>query len=315
MINRDIVTIGTSAGGVEALRFLAGKFPRDFPATVLVTIHLASDFRSELDEILSKCGPLPVSFAREGEPMQKGHVYIAPTQHHLIIDGESLFLGVGPRENNSRPAIDAMFRSAAACCGGRVIGVVLTGTLGDGASGLWTIRQCGGITVVQDPSDAAFPDMPRTAMILVQPDHVARLADIPTLLARLAREPDGTPKTVPETLKYEVEVARSGRGNMKDMDRFGRRSVLSCPDCGGIMWEIEEGRLLRYRCHTGHAYAADVNVRAGDLSLRARRVRRHGAKDLQAGQHLRAQPRSAGLGATGVRSRSGARSLLRPSHR
>jgi len=269
MINRDIVAIGTSAGGVDALRFLAGRFPADFPATVLVTIHLASQFRSEFDGILSRSGPLPASFAHDGERMEKGRIYIAPPAHHLILDDhDGLHLGVGPRENSSRPAIDPMFRSVAACCGARAIGVVLTGTLGDGASGLWTIRQCGGITVVQDPSDARHRDMPHTALIMVQPDHVARLADMPALLAKLVREPAGKSKPVPDSVRYEVDVARSGRGNMKDMDRLGRRSVLSCPDCGGVMWEIEEDGLVRYRCHVGHAFAADVMSVALDENVR-----------------------------------------------
>ena len=269
MPNRNIVAIGTSAGGVEALRFLARKFPRDLQAAVVITIHLASNFRSEFDKILSREGPLPATFARDGEPMEKGRIYIAPPEHHLILDdNDRLCLGIGPRENGSRPAIDPMFRSAAACCGARAIGVVLTGTLGDGASGLWVIRQCGGITVVQDPSDAAYRVMPETALILVQPDHVASLMEMPALLTKLVQEPAGKTKPVPESLRYEIEVAKSGRTNMKEMDRVGRRSVLSCPDCGGVMWEIDEEGLVRYRCHVGHAYTADVMNVALDESLR-----------------------------------------------
>jgi len=151
MSNRDLIAIGTSAGGVEALLKLAAKLTPDVPATILVTIHLAAQFRSELDRLLSRAGPVPAHFARDGEKYRRGTIYLAPPDRHLLIDGERLYLGSGARENNVRPAIDPMLRSAAICCGARAIGVVLTGTLDDGASGLWAIEQCGGVTVVQDP--------------------------------------------------------------------------------------------------------------------------------------------------------------------
>lgn len=189
MSNRDVLVIGTSAGGVEALRFLARRFPADLPAAVLVTIHLPPHFRSSLDTILAAAGPLPAAFARGGETLRKGHIYIAPPGQHMLLDGDRLVLGNGPRENNSRPAIDPMLRSTAVCCGGRAIGVVLTGTLSDGASGLWTLAQSGGLTVVQDPADAAFSQMPMTAMGLAKPDHVVPLAAMPELLESLVHQP------------------------------------------------------------------------------------------------------------------------------
>jgi two-component system, chemotaxis family, protein-glutamate methylesterase/glutaminase len=148
MANRDVLAIGTSAGGFDALRFLAGEFSRDFPASVLMTIHLSSQFRSALDAILTQSGPLPASFATDGETLKKGHIYIAPAERHLIVEREQLRLGSGPRENNSRPSLDPMFRSVALCCGSRAVGAVLTGTLGDGAAGLSALKQAGGITVV-----------------------------------------------------------------------------------------------------------------------------------------------------------------------
>src|SRR4051812_15421626 len=158
MTNRDILAIGTSAGGFEALRFLAREFSPDFPASVLVTIHLSNQFRSELDAILTQAGPLPAGFAVDGEKLQRSRIYIAPTERHLIVESEHLRLGSGPRENNARPALDPLFRSAALCCGERCVGAVLTGTLGDGAAGLQALKQAGGVTVVQDPSDAAFAE-------------------------------------------------------------------------------------------------------------------------------------------------------------
>jgi chemotaxis response regulator CheB len=158
MANRDVVAIGTSAGGVEALQFPARAFPRDLPASILIVIHLSGQFHSALDVILNQAGPLLVSFAKDGERLERSRTYIAPLERHRLLEGDRLQLGHGPPENHVRPAIDVMFRSIALCCGARAIGAILTGTLGDGASGLKTLKQCGGITVVQDPDDAAFPD-------------------------------------------------------------------------------------------------------------------------------------------------------------
>ncbi len=268
MANRDVLAVGTSAGGVEALIFLAKNFPRDFPASVLVTIHLPRHARSSLDEILSRVGPLPAAFATDNDILRKSRIYIAPPDRHLIVNDDRLSLGEGPRENNVRPAIDPMLRSAAACCGGRTVGVVLTGTLGDGASGLWAVGQCGGMTVVQDPKDAAFAEMPLTALNRAKPDHVVRLAEMPALLERLAHQPAGPSRPAPRSIGYEVEVAIGGRSTMSDMDAIGRRSVLACPDCGGVMWEIDEDELVRFRCHVGHTYAAEVMNLALDENLR-----------------------------------------------
>ena len=258
MANRDVLAIGTSAGGVEALLFLAKRLSRELPAAIFVTIHLPSHSRSALDDVLTRAGPLPAQFARAGDVVRKGHIYIAPPDRHLLLEGERVALGEGPRENNARPAIDPMLRSTALCCSARAIGVVLTGTLGDGASGLWAIRHGGGITVVQDPKDAAFPEMPLTALNRAKPDHVVSLGEMPLLLERLVNQPAGEARPLPRSIVYEVEVARTGRGSMEEMDTFGRRSVLACPDCGGVMWEIDEEDLLRYRCHVGHTYTAEV---------------------------------------------------------
>jgi two-component system, chemotaxis family, protein-glutamate methylesterase/glutaminase len=210
MANRDIVAIGTSAGGVEALVFLAKWFQPDFPAAILMTIHLPPNFRSSLDEILTGAGPLPASFAQAGERAKKGRIYLAPADCHLLIDGDRLILGTGPRENNVRPAIDPMLRSAAVCCGNRAVGVVLTGTQNDGASGLWALARCGGITVVQEPRDAAYSEMPEAALNRGQPYHVARLAQMPALLYRLVHQPAGEALPVPERVRVAVLVAKNG---------------------------------------------------------------------------------------------------------
>ena len=268
MANRDILAIGTSAGGFDALRFLAGEFSPDLPASVVVVIHQSSQFRSELDAILTQAGPLPASFAADGDRLEKGRIYIAPPERHLIVESEWVRLGSGPRENNARPSLDPMFRSMALCCGSRTVGAVLTGTQGDGAAGLSALKQCGGITVVQDPRDAAFGEMPAMALARARPDHVVSLAGMPVLLEKLVRQPAGQPVPVPGNLEYEVNIASGGRGSMNEMDRIGQRSVLACPDCHGVMWEIDEGDLVRYRCHEGHAYTAELMSLALDDNVR-----------------------------------------------
>lgn len=269
MGNRDVLAIGASAGGVTALLQLAAAFRPDLPASVLVTLHLSNQFRSSLDELLTRAGPLPATFAQHGDPLRKGHIYIAPPDRHLLIEGDRIALGVGPRENNSRPAIDPMLRSAALCCCQRTIGVVLTGTLSDGASGLWAVGQCNGTTVVQDPRGAAFPEMPQNALDLAAPDHVVDLQQMPALLHELVRQPAGEPRAAPAALRFEVEIAKGERENpMNELDALGRRSVLSCPDCQGVMWEIDEGNLMRFRCHVGHTYAAELMSLGIDEGLR-----------------------------------------------
>ncbi len=145
-------------------------------------------------------------------------------------------------------------RSVAVCCGNRAIGVVLTGMLMDGAAGLWAIKSTGGVTLVQDPADAAFPEMPGAALEQIKPDHVVRLNEIPALLNSLVREPAAAPVKAPDKLRYEVEIARTGRATMNGMDWFGERSVLTCPECGGVLWQFKDDVLSRYRCHIGHAY-------------------------------------------------------------
>ena len=276
MANRDIVAIGTSAGGVEALIFLAKHLPEAFPASVIVTIHLARE-GSCFDEVLDRAGPLPTSFAKDGEAVKKSRIYLAPPERHLLVDGDRLTLGRGPRENNARPAIDPMLRSVALCCGPRAIGVILTGALGDGASGLQAINQCGGITVVQDPNDARVSDMPLAALNRTVPQHVVTLANLPGLLNDLVHQPAGDAMPVPDNIRFEVAVAKGEPSEMSDLDRLGQRSVLTCPECNGVLWEIQEGDLVRYRCHVGHAYSAesmsanmDENVdRALGTALRA----------------------------------------------
>jgi two-component system, chemotaxis family, protein-glutamate methylesterase/glutaminase len=250
-----IVVIGASAGGLEALRQLTGSLPDDFPAAVAIVLHVGED--SYLPEILGRSARLPVAAPRSGEPIQPGTIYVAPPAKHMLVHDGHIVLRRGPRENLARPAIDPLFRSAACSFGGNCIGVVLTGALGDGAAGLQTIKRCGGIAVVQDPADAAVPDMPRNALRKVEIDHRVSLAGLPGLLTRLVAQPAGEIPEIPEAIRLEAAIAFQEDVPMEDMERLGRLSPFTCPECHGPLWEMHD-TILRYRCHVGHAVSAEA---------------------------------------------------------
>lgn len=256
MPNRDIVVIGASAGGVEALKRLVRALPGDFPAAVFIVLHLRSSSRSLLAQILDKEGVLPAVQASDGDRFEPGRIYVARPDCHMLLGRERIVLHRGPRENMSRPAIDPLFRSAAAAFESRVIGVVLTGTLNDGTAGLYAVKRCGGIAVVQDPADAEHPEMPRSALRDVAADHVVPLADLGPLLVRLVREPAGPGPWVPEAIRLEAGIQMDGKAGMGVDDALGKPSHFTCPDCNGALWEIQDGKPQRYRCHVGHSFTA-----------------------------------------------------------
>ena len=254
MANRDIVAVGASAGGIRALVELAKALPEDFPAALLVTIHLHPEASTILPDLIGRAGPLAAVFAREGEHISPGRIYLAPPDLHLLADDGHIILRRGPRENGARPAIDPMFRSVALSHGGRAVGVILTGGLDDGGSGLQAIKRCCGVAVVQDPRDALHPDMPTSALAATPVDHVVTLDRLAALLVRLVHEPAQPGPPPSEDLRREVAIAAERDSDMATNDRLGERSLLTCPECHGLLWEIKDGDLVRYRCHVGHAY-------------------------------------------------------------
>jgi two-component system chemotaxis response regulator CheB len=190
MPNKDIIVIGASTGGIEALKFLAADLPRDFKGSVFVVVHVAATGPNFLGAILDRLGPLPAATAENGQEIQPGRIYVAPADYHLLLDkGGHIRTKRGPKENRFRPAIDALFRSAAHAFGPRVVGVVLTGFLDDGTAGLWAIKERGGTAIVQHPEEALAPTMPMNALKHVEVDHIATLSKIPHLLAKLAETP------------------------------------------------------------------------------------------------------------------------------
>jgi two-component system, chemotaxis family, protein-glutamate methylesterase/glutaminase len=256
--NRDVIVIGASMGGIEASRALLGGLPPDFPAALFLVVHTADHDAGLLAQVLGRSSALPVVTAVEGQRFGHGQVYVAPPDLHLIVGQDHLHVRRGPRENGSRPAIDPLFRSAAASCTTRVIGVLLTGLLNDGTSGLQAIKRCGGLTIVQDPNDAAYGEMPRSALRHVAVDHILPLHEIPATLAAQAREARPPAREVPDDVRAEALIAAQEIRDMRHPEEGRTISPITCPECHGSMQEIVDGEFVRYRCHTGHAFTLEA---------------------------------------------------------
>jgi two-component system chemotaxis response regulator CheB len=252
---RNIVVIGASAGGVEALQHLVGKFPADLAASVFIVLHTWPSAKSYLGPILERAGPLRVVVPGNDDPIEPGTIYVAPTDQHMLLAPCRIIVERGPRENRARPAINPLFRTAAAAYGSQVIGVILTGMLDDGTAGLWAVKQCGGVAIVQDPNDALYGEMPRSAVDNVAVDHCVPLAQISNLINQLSRETVDAPapNTPSKVLMSNLGAAMTLSAD--EMDQIGKRSTLTCPECHGALWEISEGGVPEYRCHVGHGYS------------------------------------------------------------
>jgi two-component system chemotaxis response regulator CheB len=260
MAHHDIIVIGASSGGVEVLLQLARGLPKGLPAAVFVVCHFPPNSRSILPDIVSRSGPLLAVHARDGDPVYPGQIYVAPPDHHLMLQEGTVRLSHGPRENGHRPAIDPLFRSAARVYGPRVIGVVLSGALYDGVAGLLAIRAAGGVAIVQDPQDALVAALPLNATEVAGADHVVPAAALAPLLADLVQRPapqkGDAPMTdpideIPDVQVQDQEAQKNGR-------RRGALSVYTCPECGGSLWQVDEKNVVRFRCHVGHAYYGEA---------------------------------------------------------
>lgn len=269
---RDIIAIGGSAGSGAVLRQLIGDLPADFPASVFVSTHMPAHAPALLSESLSSRTAIPVAQAIDGQPIEPGRVYVAaPDRHLLLVDG-TIRLGEGPRENMVRPAIDPLFRSAALAYGPRVVGVVLTGMLNDGASGLHAIKACGGTAVVQNPMDAEAEQMPVAALETTDVDHVVPASELGHLLVSIAGSDAGPAQQPSADLRMEVQIAAGVRLGSDRLRQLATPSPLSCPDCHGVLSEMRDTHPLRYRCQIGHASTAQVLAARGDEVDEAIRV-------------------------------------------
>ena len=258
MAGRDIVVIGASAGGIEGIVEVVRGLPSDFPGSIFVVVHFPGSVTSTLPRILSRAGPLPARHAKDGESIRAGMIYVAPPDCHLTILDGHLHLSRGPKENGSRPAIDPLFRTAARSFGPRVVGVVLSGNLNDGTAGLIAIKQRGGLAMVQSLETALYPSMPRSAMEHLEVDYALAPADMGEHLITLARQTVqvSEEQTVPDLAEDAGEpdvVALADRGTQP-----GIPSTMSCPECHGVLWEVKNDELVRFRCRVGHAYSDEA---------------------------------------------------------
>ena len=254
----DIIVIGGSAGALDPLRQLLELLPTDLPATLLVTVHIPPDFPSVLPELLSRSGKWEARHPANCEKVKSGMVYVAPPNAHLVVNDSRLELGTGPRENRHRPAIDVLFRTAARSYGPRVAAVVLSGQLDDGSAGLMAVNIKGGLTIVQDPSEALAPEMPNNAIQYAGPDYVLPIQEIAQLLTRVSSEKLPLPNAPESAMSHPDRSAEANRKKSTNSEaREGQPSAFACPDCHGVLWEVEEEELLRFRCRVGHAYTSD----------------------------------------------------------
>ncbi|MEH2406629.1 chemotaxis protein CheB [Nostoc sp.] len=263
MLGHDIIVIGTSAGGLKVLGAILGAVPADINAVFFIVQHLAADKPSILPEILTDVGSLPASHPVDGESIKTGRIYIAPPDYHLLVNEGLMRVVRGPQENRFRPAIDTLFRSAARAYGTRVVGVVLTGYLDDGTVGLQAIKKRGGVAIVQDPKEAEYPSMAKSALRYVKVDYCLPLAEIPDLVVRLSKEPPAQEEAYPVTEEIEIEsrIAEQQMNTqelLENVEVIGTRTTYTCPECNGSIWQIGKGEPLRFRCHIGHSFTASV---------------------------------------------------------
>ena len=255
----DIVVMGASAGGIEALRTVVSGLPKDLPSAVFVVLHMGPDSPGLLHQILGRASDISVVSPHDKERILTRRVYVAPPDRHLIIEPGVICLSRGPKENRFRPAIDPLFRSAGSVYGPRAIGVILTGGLDDGTAGLWALKQLGGTSVVQDPADALFPSMPESALRYVAVDYCVSLSEIAPLLVRLTEAPaeEKGRYDVPEHVGIEVKIAKQDPAIDQDVRDIWEKSSFTCPECHGVLLQLKEGNRERFRCHTGHAFSED----------------------------------------------------------
>jgi len=258
MPRRDVVVIGGSAGALQVLTTIIGQLPASLDACVLLVVHTRAQSDGVLPDILSRPSALPVAFARTHDAVEPGRIYVARPDFHLIATSAGLRLVHGPKENGFRPAVDPLFRTAAREFGSRVVGVILSGGLSDGTHGLGQIKARGGVAIVQDPDEAVIDSMPRAALESVAVDYVLRAGEIARAIERLTREAVGEEGSNMASKDPEPQLPSEETDVASMEERFGLPSSLTCPDCGGALWEIQDGRVTSYQCHVGHRYASDA---------------------------------------------------------
>lgn len=279
-----LIVIGASAGGMQAIRGLLSTLDPGINATVCIVLHLSQKGGSELFlDRLQQHTTMPCSIAADNMPLQKGHIYLAAADYHMIIKDNRLLLGRGPAESRWRPSIDVTMRSAAVAWNTHCIGIILSGLLNDGVAGMDAIRRCGGLTIVQDIDEADYPDMPKAVLDNVATDRCLPTAAMPQAVEEYMQAAPEK-RAPPNDVLFEAMLAEQVASRIDHMQKPGsRHSYYTCPDCGGGLWEIDDDKMIRYRCHIGHTYTEDELARSqGEkiedtlwIALRMMEERRH----------------------------------------
>lgn len=266
-----MIVIGASAGGVEALQTLMRELPADLPAAVFIVLHMPAQGPGLLPQILNRAAQLHVVAATDGATIEHGTVYVAVPDHHLLIKDGRVQVNRGPRENRHRPAVDALFRTAVYGYGARVIGVVLSGALDDGTAGLLAIKQRGGRALVQEPREALYPSMPQSAIDNGAADQILPLKALAQRLVELVYTPvaEEALTAASEQMQHEVEIMELDQYLLTHPDRIGPPSEFSCPECGGVLHEVKNKDMVRFRCRVGHAFSAESMMAEQSEALEA----------------------------------------------
>ena len=265
-----VVVVGASAGGLNALSEFVGQLKTGMDAAVFIVMHLSRTSIS--DFLFHQLGPLTdlkCEIATEGASIKKDHIYIATPNLHLLVKKDKIILGRGPEENRWRPSIDVLFRSAAAAYSTRTIGVVLTGLLDDGTTGMLAIKRSGGTCIVQDPNEAEYPDMPLAVLNNMEVDYSIGLAEMGEVIESITQT-NPEEKPAPDDVIIESEIAERVVVDYDNVKQLGDKSIYACPDCGGGLWDITKkgggGKVVRYRCHIGHSYSEkDLVIKQGEI--------------------------------------------------
>jgi two-component system chemotaxis response regulator CheB len=265
---RNLIVIGASAGGIKAITKILEGLSQSINAAVMVVLHVSRKSNiGNISEIFQRSTSLECVVATNNLLLEKGKIYLASPEHHLLVNGPVMLVNQGPEENRFRPSIDVLFRSAAVHYGNKVIGIVITGMLEDGTSGMFAIKTCGGLCIVQDPSEAEYSSMPLNVMRKIQVDYMAPLDEIPIIIQNILNNPLPPKIAIPEELKVEAELTEKLMSDINKLKKIADRSDFVCPDCGGGLWSIKNDPTHRYRCHTGHVYTEKLLQDLQDLKI------------------------------------------------
>jgi two-component system chemotaxis response regulator CheB len=249
------ITVGASAGGLNAVTELVSSLPTNLKAAVFVVLHLSKigvgDF---LIHRLQKYTNYTCVIGAEGMEIEGNTIYLAPPDKHLLIKDDHIVLGLGPAENRWRPSVDVLFRSAAVAKTNKVIGIVLTGYLNDGTSGMDAIKRSGGVCIVQDPHEAEYPDMPLSVIEHMEVDHCISLKEMGSTIEQIIEHSRSVQIEAPEDVKVESMIAERVVTSVSTVEQIGETTNFVCPDCGGGLWRMPHDAVERFRCHIGHSY-------------------------------------------------------------